>query len=219
MAQWGTAAVPGWAEAPSCLPGSLAVLTLVGLQADVHTQFLELGRFLQLQALSAADSGHYSCTARNAAGSTSVAFQVEIHSECAFPAHLPTRPSSGPTEPPAASPTPLSPAAAPTIQLGPPTVNASVNQTALLPCRATGEPPPLVSWRKDGAPVDPGSPRWALGSLCVHSRQKHPGRWSREVTWSSGYGWSQKTGTGQPVVSGLKKPRGQRASANFCFCV
>lgn len=55
------------------------------LQADAHTQFPEQGRFLQLQALSTADGGDYSCTARNPAGSTSVAFRVEIHSEWARP--------------------------------------------------------------------------------------------------------------------------------------
>lgn len=61
------------------------------LQADAHTQLPEQGRFLQLQALSTADSGNYSCTARNAAGSTSVAFRVDIHSECGLPrpAHTP----------------------------------------------------------------------------------------------------------------------------------
>uniref|UniRef100_A0A8C6W1G7 Hemicentin 2 n=1 Tax=Nannospalax galili TaxID=1026970 RepID=A0A8C6W1G7_NANGA len=98
------------------------------LQADAHTQFPEQGRFLQLQALSTADGGDYSCTARNAAGSTSVAFHVEIHK-------------------------------APAIQPGPNAVNASVNRTALLPCQAHGVPTPLVSWRKDGVPLDPGSPR------------------------------------------------------------
>ncbi|XP_014387685.1 PREDICTED: LOW QUALITY PROTEIN: hemicentin-2 [Myotis brandtii] len=98
------------------------------LQADAHTQFPEQGRFLQLQALSTADSGNYSCTARNAAGSTSVAF-------CAPPPEVPS------------------------IQPGPPAVNASVNQTVLLPCQAEGAPPPLMSWRKDGAPLDLGSPR------------------------------------------------------------
>lgn len=41
-------------------------------------------------------------------------------------------------------------------------MNASANQTALLPCQADGTPPPLVSWRKDGVPLDPGSPRWEL---------------------------------------------------------
>uniref|UniRef100_A0A8C0DZX9 Hemicentin-2 n=1 Tax=Balaenoptera musculus TaxID=9771 RepID=A0A8C0DZX9_BALMU len=110
------------------------------LQADAHTQFPEQGRFLQLQALSTADSGNYSCTARNAAGSTSVAFHVEVHT-------------------------------VPTIRPGPPAVNASVNQTALLPCKADGAPPPLVNWRKDGIPVDPESPRWELvlpeGSLRI----------------------------------------------------
>lgn len=42
-------------------------------------------------------------------------------------------------------------------------MNASINQTALLPCQVDGAPPPLVSWRKDGAPLDPKSPRWELG--------------------------------------------------------
>uniref|UniRef100_A0A8C0MUA0 Hemicentin 2 n=1 Tax=Canis lupus familiaris TaxID=9615 RepID=A0A8C0MUA0_CANLF len=109
------------------------------LQADAHTQFPEQGRFLQLQALSTADGGNYSCTAQNAAGSTSVAFHVEIHM-------------------------------VPTIQPGPPTVNASINQTALLPCQVDGAPPPLVSWRKDGATLDPSSPRLQVlpeGSLRI----------------------------------------------------
>uniref|UniRef100_A0A7N5KTI0 Hemicentin 2 n=1 Tax=Ailuropoda melanoleuca TaxID=9646 RepID=A0A7N5KTI0_AILME len=109
------------------------------LQADAHTQFPEQGRFLQLQALSKADGGDYRCTAHNAAGSTSVAFHVEIHT-------------------------------VPTIQPGPAVVNASVNQTALLPCQVDGAPPPLVSWRKDGAPLDPDSPRLQVlpeGSLRI----------------------------------------------------
>nr|XP_020731255.1 hemicentin-2-like [Odocoileus virginianus texanus] len=109
------------------------------LQADAHTQFPEEGRFLQLQALSTADSGDYSCTARNAAGSTSLAFHVEVHT-------------------------------VPTIQPGPPIVNASVNQTTLLPCQADGAPRPLVNWLKDGVPLDPESPRFQVlpeGSLRI----------------------------------------------------
>ncbi|XP_012784766.2 hemicentin-2 [Ochotona princeps] len=109
------------------------------LQADAHTQFPEQGRFLQLLALTMADGGNYSCTARNAAGSTSVAFHVDIHT-------------------------------APIIEPGSPTVNSSVNQTVLLPCRVDGAPPPLVAWRKDGTPLDPGNTRLELlpgGSLRI----------------------------------------------------
>uniref|UniRef100_A0A2K5CWV0 Hemicentin 2 n=1 Tax=Aotus nancymaae TaxID=37293 RepID=A0A2K5CWV0_AOTNA len=109
------------------------------LQEDAHTQFPEQGRFLQLQALSTADRGNYSCTARNAAGSTSVALRVEIHT-------------------------------VPTIRSGPPSVNVSVNQTALLPCQADGVPAPLMSWRKDGVALDPGNPRFEVlpeGSLRI----------------------------------------------------
>ncbi|KAM6170210.1 hemicentin-2 [Rhynchocyon petersi] len=109
------------------------------LQADAHTQFPQKGRFLKLQALSTADRGNYSCTARNVAGSTSVAFHVDIHMT-------------------------------PTIQPGPPLVNASANQTVLLACQAEGVPQPLVSWRKDGVPLDPGNPRLEIlpeGSLRI----------------------------------------------------
>nr|XP_012807460.2 hemicentin-2 [Jaculus jaculus] len=98
------------------------------LREDAHTQFPGEGRFLQLQALSTADGGDYSCTAHNPAGSTSVDFHVEIHT-------------------------------APTIQPGPPALNASANSTALLPCQSQGVPAPLVSWRKDGALLDPENPR------------------------------------------------------------
>lgn len=41
-------------------------------------------------------------------------------------------------------------------------MNASVNQTTLLPCQADGAPRPLVNWLKDGVSLDPGSPRWVL---------------------------------------------------------
>ncbi|XP_038601048.1 LOW QUALITY PROTEIN: hemicentin-2 [Tachyglossus aculeatus] len=113
------------------------------LQADAHTQFLEKGRFLQLQALGSSDSGRYSCTASNEAGSTSLPFQVEIHT-------------------------------APTIKPGPSVVNASVNQTALLPCESEGFPLPLITWRKDGILLAPGTPRLEFltdGSLRVHPVQ------------------------------------------------
>uniref|UniRef100_G1Q1L7 Hemicentin 2 n=1 Tax=Myotis lucifugus TaxID=59463 RepID=G1Q1L7_MYOLU len=99
------------------------------LQADAHTQFPEQGRFLQLQALSTADSGNYSCTARNA--------------------------RAAPAWPSAWRSTVSGPAAPRDHQRR----SASVNQTILLPCQAEGAPPPLMSWRKDGAPLDLGSPR------------------------------------------------------------
>lgn len=149
------------------------------LQEDAHTQFPEQGRFLKLQALSTADGGDYSCTARNTAGSTSVAFHVEIHSECPPPYPTPAIPS----EPQAPSPALCSSPAAPTIQPGPTAVDISVNRTALLPCQAHGVPTPLMSWRKNGVLLDPGNPRWepegegfrrilVQGLLCLSHKKK-----------------------------------------------
>lgn len=93
-----------------------------------------------------------------------MAFRVEIHSEWASPRRALTLPrAAGSQHPLALCPAPPPPPVVPTIQPGPPAVNASVNQTAVLPCRVDGAPPPFVSWRKDGAPLDPESPRWELG--------------------------------------------------------
>ncbi|KAM4662543.1 hemicentin-2 [Discoglossus pictus] len=39
---------------------------------------------------------------------------------------------------------------APLIQPGPTVVSVAANQTAILPCRTEGIPPPIVTWRKDG---------------------------------------------------------------------
>uniref|UniRef100_A0A5F8HEY5 Hemicentin-2 n=1 Tax=Monodelphis domestica TaxID=13616 RepID=A0A5F8HEY5_MONDO len=58
-------------------------------------------------------------------------------------------------------------AVAPTIQPGPSVVNVSVNETALLPCKTRGLPVSLVSWRKDGIPLVPGSPRLLPSSSLV----------------------------------------------------
>lgn len=66
-------------------PVILAGIDWVSPQESTHTQFPERGRYLRLQELSLADVGDYSCTARNAAGSTSVDFHVDIHSECPPP--------------------------------------------------------------------------------------------------------------------------------------
>ncbi|NWH56587.1 HMCN2 protein, partial [Geococcyx californianus] len=49
------------------------------LQEDARRQVLAEGRFLQIQAVGAADGGEYSCRATNALGDTSVRVQVEVH--------------------------------------------------------------------------------------------------------------------------------------------
>ena len=66
-------------------------------------------------------------------------------------------------------------------------MNASVNQTTLLPCQADGAPRPLVNWLKDGVPLDPGSPRWvlAVGGLRKGLRYLSAGcKW--KPTWAVG---------------------------------
>lgn len=72
-------------------------------------------------------------------------------------------------------------------------MDVSVNRTTLLPCQAHGVPTPLVSWRKDGIPLDPGSPRWepeeegfgrilGLGSSLPITERNSSGQQKRDLT-------------------------------------
>ncbi|GAB1286208.1 Hemicentin-2 [Apodemus speciosus] len=140
------------------------------LQADAHTHFPERGRFLKLQALSTADGGDYSCTARNTAGSTSVTFRVEIHSPRPRLEFLPE--GSLRIQPVLAQDAghylclasnsagsdrkglDLRVFEPPTIAPGPSNLTLMAHSPASLPCEARGSPKPLVTWWKDGQKLD-----------------------------------------------------------------
>ncbi|NXU49870.1 HMCN2 protein, partial [Turnix velox] len=49
------------------------------LQEDARRHVLSGGRFLQIQAVVAADGGEYSCRAINELGDTRLRVQVEVH--------------------------------------------------------------------------------------------------------------------------------------------
>ncbi|NXX99336.1 HMCN2 protein, partial [Centropus bengalensis] len=49
------------------------------LREDARRQVLAEGRFLQIQAVVAADGGEYSCRTTNALGDTSLRVRVEVH--------------------------------------------------------------------------------------------------------------------------------------------
>ncbi|NXT87981.1 HMCN2 protein, partial [Anhinga rufa] len=49
------------------------------LREDARRQVLAEGRFLQIQAVGAADGGEYSCRATNALGDTSLRVRVEVY--------------------------------------------------------------------------------------------------------------------------------------------
>ncbi|XP_049771254.1 protein sax-3-like [Schistocerca cancellata] len=62
----------------------------------------------------------------------------------------------------------------PVIALGPANQTLPVQSVALLPCRAAGSPPPVITWYRDGAPVLPG-PRVnvsASGTLQINDLEK-----------------------------------------------
>lgn len=52
-----------------------------GCQEDSRRQLLAEGRFLQIQAVVAADGGEYSCRDSNALGGTSRNIHMEVHGE------------------------------------------------------------------------------------------------------------------------------------------
>ncbi|EGW11982.1 Hemicentin-1, partial [Cricetulus griseus] len=124
------------------------------------------GRILQLSLVQAEDAGRYSCKASNEVGEDWLHYELLV---------LSTHTLRLARVQPADSGTYLCEAlnaagrdqktvqldvlVAPTIQPGPNVVDIPVNRTALLPCQAHGVPTPLMSWRKDGIPLDPGSPR------------------------------------------------------------
>ncbi|NWW51329.1 HMCN2 protein, partial [Pedionomus torquatus] len=49
------------------------------LQEDARRQVLAEGRFLQIQAVGAADGGEYSCRATNELGDTRLRIRLEVH--------------------------------------------------------------------------------------------------------------------------------------------
>ncbi|NWX06550.1 HMCN2 protein, partial [Caloenas nicobarica] len=49
------------------------------VQEDSRRQVLAEGRFLQIQAVEAADGGEYSCRATNGLGDTSLRVRLEVH--------------------------------------------------------------------------------------------------------------------------------------------
>ncbi|XP_042897361.1 roundabout homolog 1 isoform X3 [Parasteatoda tepidariorum] len=63
---------------------------------------------------------------------------------------------------------------APVIKLGPANQTLPLNTVAMLPCEATGEPPPIIRWYSDASPLQSSNPRFVIldsGTLQIDSVQ------------------------------------------------
>ena len=111
------------------------------------------GSTLLLEGLRAADSGAYTCLARNSLGEDSRLHSLNVLGEQRWD----PRGSAGVTAPPAAPAAPLSPRPVPpSIERGADDsemVRAVLSAVVTLECWARGSPPLHVSWLKDGLPL------------------------------------------------------------------
>uniref|UniRef100_A0A8D2KTM3 Hemicentin 1 n=1 Tax=Varanus komodoensis TaxID=61221 RepID=A0A8D2KTM3_VARKO len=90
-----------------------------------HAIYLERGQFLQIPSAQVSDSASYICQATNIAGVAEKSFQVDVY-------------------------------VPPVIEGDPETIqNKQVvtGSSLVLECNAAGNPPPLLTWLKDGVPV------------------------------------------------------------------
>ena len=56
----------------------------------------------------------------------------------------------------------IDPRPPPIIHLGPQNQTLAVKTVTMLPCQASGDPPPTIRWFKDGAHIQANNPRITL---------------------------------------------------------
>ncbi len=60
----------------------------------------------------------------------------------------------------------------PSIVPSPETVRVNIERSMQLPCRAIGHPPPVISWKRDGVPIEQLGSRFSVlpdGTLLITS--------------------------------------------------
>ncbi|MFT7818423.1 roundabout homolog 2-like isoform X2, partial [Arapaima gigas] len=126
---------------------------------------------LTVSSVQRSDAGYYICQALTVAGSIMAKAQLEVTDA------MTDRPP-------------------PIIRQGPANQTLSVGESALLRCQASGDPPPAVSWLKDGTSLPARDPRLSLvdvGSLQIHNTKLSDsgiytcvaGSSTGETTWSA----------------------------------
>ncbi|KAM9256723.1 LOW QUALITY PROTEIN: hemicentin-2 [Cariama cristata] len=124
----------------------------LGLQPPSHARISPDGSSLLLEGLQAADSGAYTCLARNSMGEDARLHTLSVLGEWGRGPWGRTQGHQSPT----ALSAPLSHPVPPTIERGADdseVVRGILSAAVMLECRARGSPPLHVSWLKDGLPL------------------------------------------------------------------
>ncbi|XP_040215726.1 hemicentin-1 isoform X1 [Rana temporaria] len=95
------------------------------IQASTHISFIENGKYLHISEVKVTHSGKYKCYATNSAGHAEREYLLDVYAPASIHKDLSK----------------------------PQTTKVIVGKTLVLECEATGHPLPLITWLKEGVPI------------------------------------------------------------------
>lgn len=114
--------------------------------------FVVMAGPLEITSAELSHMGRYTCTARNAAGSTQRHMQLTVQGNNAFKLTMCLTGKISEVEIKCKFPVFIL-SEVPAIESHPTNLDVILNNPITLPCRATGSPRPTISWQKEGISI------------------------------------------------------------------